>query len=365
MVLKNLWRRKTRTSLTVAGIAIGIAVVVALRLLADGLTGQISALMAGGGAEITLMQDGIADMSFSALDEELGASILNMPDVQWVSGLLLQIGPVGEKSFFVTLGLEPQSEAMRHFRLIKGEMLQAETEMLLGRMAADFFHRSPGDVLTIQGRSFRIAGVYETGVGFEDAGGVIPLATAQQLFKKPGQVSFYQIRLQPEARGRIDALLVEIEERFPAVVAYRSGELARNTPDIRTFQTLAAAMSFIGLLAGALGTMNTMLMSVFERTREIGTLRALGWRKRWVMGMVLGESLAVSLIGGLVGVALGVGLAFLVSAIPAVSGYFVPRVSAGSVVTGLVVALGLGTLGGLYPAWRAARLQPIEALRYE
>lgn len=365
MVLKNLWRRKTRTSLTVVGIAIGIAVVVALLLLAEGLTGQINNLMAGGGAEVSLIQKGIADMSFSALDEEVGLAIAEMPDVQWVSGLLLQVGPVGEKSFFVTLGLDPDPETLRHFRMVEGEMLKADGEMMLGRMAADFFGKGPGDVLTIQGRSLRVAGVYETGVGFEDAGGVISLAEAQQLFKKPDQVSFYQVKLRPEALGRIDALIQEIEQRFPDVVGYRSSEFARNTPDIQTFQALAGAISFIGLLAGALGTMNTMLMSVFERTREIGTLRALGWRKRRVIAMILGESLTLSLIGGLAGVALGVGLALLVGTIPAVSGYFVPRLSVSSIATGLSVAVTLGALGGLYPAWRAARLQPVEALRYE
>jgi putative ABC transport system permease protein len=191
------------------------------------------------------------------------------------------------------------------------------------------------------------------------------LAEAQQLFKKPDQVSFYQVKLRPEALGRTDELIQEIEQRFPDVVGYRSSEFARNTPDIQTFQALAGAISFIGLLAGALGTMNTMLMSVFERTREIGTLRALGWRKRRVITMILGESLTLSLIGGLVGVALGVGLALLVGTIPAVSGYFVPRLSVSSIASGLSVALTLGALGGLYPAWRAARLQPVEALRYE
>jgi len=365
MVLKNLWRRKTRTLLTGAGIAIGVAVVVALLLLAEGLTGQINHLMTGGGAEISLIQEGIADMSFSALDEEVGLTIADMPDVQWVSGLLLQIGPVGKKSFFVTLGLDPNAEVLRHFRMLEGEKLQAEGEMILGRMAADFLNKEPGDELTIQGHTLRITGVYETGVGFEDAGGVISLSEAQQLFKKPGQVSFYQVKVRPEALGRINSLIQEIEGRFPQVAAYRSGEMAQNTPDIQTFQTLAGAISFIGLLAGALGTMNTMLMSVFERTREIGTLRALGWRKRRVIAMILSESLVLSLIGGLVGVGLGAGLAFLVSLIPAVSGYFVPRLSVGGIITGLSVAFTLGALGGLYPAWRAARLQPVEALRYE
>ena len=365
MVLKNLWRRKTRTLLTLAGIAIGIAVVVALLLFAEGLSVQIDNLMTGGGAEITLMQSGIADMSFSALDQEVGLAIADMPEIQWISSLLLYIGPVGEKAFFVTLGLDPNEEGLRHFRMVEGETLKGEGEIMLGRMAADFFHRGPGDVMVIQDRRLRVTGIYETAVGFENAGGVLRLSEAQDLFKKPRQVSFYHVKVRPEALGKVDELIQEIEERFPDVAAYRSAEIGRNTPDIQTLQTLSGAISLIGLLAGALGTMNTMLMSVFERTREIGTLRALGWPKRRVIGTILSESLVISLIGGLVGVGLGVVLARLASLAPALSGYFVPELTGRTIATGLAVALGLGALGGLYPAWRASRLQPVEALRYE
>jgi ABC-type antimicrobial peptide transport system permease subunit len=365
MVLKNLWRRRTRTLLTVAGITIGIAVVVALLLLANGLVNQMTNLVSSGGAEITLMQAGIADTSFSALDNQVGLAVAGMRDVQWVSGLLFQITQVGEKRFFVSMGLDPDAEALRHFRVLEGRMLQAEGEMMLGRMAAGFFGKGVDDTLTVQSRTLRIVGLYETGVSFENAGGVMTLAEAQELFKKPDQVTLFQVKVRPQALHKLDALIEEIESRFPEVQAYRASETAQNMPDIQAFQALAGAMSFIGLLAGALGTMNTMLMSVFERTREIGTLRALGWRKRRVVGMILGESLALGLIGGLIGVGLGVGLALLVGAVPALSGYFVPQLDLAGITTALGVALTLGALGGLYPAWRAARLQPVEALRYE
>lgn len=365
MVLKNLWRRKGRTLLTVGGIAIGIAVVVALLALADGMTEQISGIVTGGGADLTLMQDGIADMQFSALDEEVGEAIVALPEVAWVSGLLLNIVPLDHRPYFLVMGMDPQGAGIRHFRIVEGRSLQGDDEVLLGRMAADFFDQAADGELVLQGQRYRIVGVYETGTAFEDTGCVLPMAEAQQLFRKRDQVSFYRIKVRPEAISEADALIETIQQRFPEVAAYRSSEFAQNTPDIQTLQTIAGVVSLIGLLAGALGTMNTMLMSVLERRREIGTLRALGWRKHQVLGLILQESLVLSLAGGLVGLLLGTGLVGLVDLSPALAGQFAGRLTLRSLSTGLGVALVLGALGGLYPAWRAVRLQPIEALRYE
>jgi ABC-type antimicrobial peptide transport system permease subunit len=365
MVWRNLWRRKVRTALTLGGIAIGIGVVVALAALSTGMVDQITGMVMGSGADLTLMQDGVADMSFSALDEQMGAAIAAMPGVEWVSGLLLNIAPVGEKPYFVVLGLDPQEAGIRHFRLVAGRPLQEGQEVLLGRMAAGSMHKGVGDELTIQGQPYRVVGVYEAGVGYEDNGAVLPLDAAQALFKKAGQVTLYQVKVRPESLGQADALVEEITAQFPDVVAYRSSEFAQNAPDIQTMQGLAGAVSLIGLLAGALATMNTMLMSVHERTREIGTLRALGWRKGDVLWLILRESLVLGLAGGLAGILLGVGLVALIGLSPALAGTIVGKFSMGSVLTGLVVALLLSALGGLYPAWRAARLQPVEALCYE
>jgi len=366
MAFKNLWRRKGRTLLTVGGIAIGTAVVVALLALTDGMAGQLTGVMSGGGAaDLTLMQAGIADMSFSALGEEVGEAVAAMPEVEWIAGLLFNIVPLGQRPFFLVMGLDAQGPGVQHFRVVEGKSLQRDDEVLLGRMAADFFDKGPGDELVLQGHRYRIVGLYETGVGYEDSGCVLPITGAQQLFKKRDQVSFYWIKVRPEVLDKTEELIETIKERFPEVMAYRSSESAQNIPDIQTLKSLAGVVSLIGLLAGALGTMNTMLMSVLERTREVGTLRALGWRKRHVLGLILQESLALSLMGGLAGLVLGAGLIGVIDLIPALTGALAGRLTLRTLSPGLGVALMLGTLGGLYPAWRASRLQPIEALRYE
>jgi putative ABC transport system permease protein len=111
--------------------------------------------------------------------------------------------------------------------------------------------------------------------------------------------------------------------------------------------------------------LNTMVMSVFERTREIGVLRALGWRKRQIMLLILRESLALSLLGGLVGLLTGIAVIGLLNTLPFLAGFVKARFSVDLFGQALITALVLGAIGGIYPAWRASRLQPVEALRYE
>jgi putative ABC transport system permease protein len=121
----------------------------------------------------------------------------------------------------------------------------------------------------------------------------------------------------------------------------------------------------MALIVGGLGMTNTMVMSVFERTREIGVLRALGWRRRRVLGMIVRESVVLSLLGGASGVAVVFVLGLALNLSPVMQGFIRLEYSPDLFAQALVTTLALGVAGGVYPAWRATRLQPIEALRYE
>lgn len=365
MIWKNLFRRKARTLLTIGGISIAIAVVIFLSIFADGLSSQMSELMSSEGAKITLMQSGIADISFSAINEEIGIAISDFPEVKQISGLLLQLVPVEQKPFMLILGINPDESYIDHFRIVEGENGIASGDLILGRMAADFFGKGSGDYLTIQDHEMMISGVYETGTGFEDAGAVISLAVAQDIFLKQEQVSFYRVSVRDMDDEQLDLLKQKITDQFPQVSAYLSSDFGQNTPDIQTLDTISSAISLIGLIAGALATTNTMVMNVFERTREIGTFRAIGWRRKSVMGMIVGEALVLSLLGGIIGIFLGFGLASMMSQLPAFAGYFSLKVSIETLLSGILIAVMLGILGSLIPAWWASRLKPIEALKYE
>jgi putative ABC transport system permease protein len=143
------------------------------------------------------------------------------------------------------------------------------------------------------------------------------------------------------------------------------GEFSEQMPDFENASRFFNAISLMAIVVGGLGVLNTMLMSVHERTREIGVLRAVGWGRRPVLAMILKESLILALLGGVAGIIVAFLLVGALNQVPYVGGVMTARWQWDVFARALWVALALGLIGGLYPAYRATRMQPVEALRYE
>jgi putative ABC transport system permease protein len=363
MVFKNLLGRKTRSLLTIVGIGIGIAAMVALGAIADGLEEGYRAMLTGSQGDLIVTQPDAADISAAAVDEEVGQQLQALPEVADVTGMLQSIVTSEGARYFMIFGYDPQGFAIEHFKIVEGEGLSDSKQVIIGKVAAENFKKGVGDSLKLFGSAFRIVGIYETGDGLEEGGGVISLSDAQVLLSKPHQVALFTLRLKPGAD--VEELRRKIERRIPDVTTSQSDQFATMQEAIQMVRGFAWGIAFIAILIGAVGMMNTILMSVFERTREIGVLRSLGWRRGRVLGLIIGESLALSLIGGLIGSALGVAAVRALGSSPATGGILQGRFSPELFIQALVVALVLGGLGGFYPAWRASQLTPLEALRYE
>jgi ABC-type antimicrobial peptide transport system permease subunit len=362
VAMHNLPRQRTRTILTVAGIGMGIAFVVAMGGMADGFVAQYTA-MGGQAGDLTVTEAKASDMTMASIDDKVGRWITMLPDVESVSGMLIGFTQVPGASYLIILGLDPASYAMRHFAITQGDPLRLPKDIMLGKLAAENMKKRVGDTVRLMGGAYRVAGIYETGISYEDAGGVISLSEAQNALKKPAQVSVYGIKLKDDSKAEL--VRQQVEARWPQVSVSRSTEFAEKGNDIQSTRTIVSALTFIAMLVGGVGTMNTMLMSVSERTREIGTLRALGWRRRRVVGMIVRESLVLSFLSGLVGVAAGMGMGMLAAAEPTLGSFLTPSYSPQLMLQAMGLALLLGGVGALYPAWRASNLSPIEALRYE
>lgn len=360
--LRNLLRQPTRTLLTLIGIGIAIMAMVALGGLADGLVDEMTAMALKGGVHLAGMEAD-ASIDLSAIDQGIVRRIADIPGVQDAEGFLTGYTAVGDLPFFVVFGYHPRGQAIRDFRIVEGMSLTASRQAIVGRVAAEALDLRVGQTLRLFDASFRIVGIYETGVPFEDGGGVVSLRDAQTLFGQPHKVSFLGIRLDDPDRA--EAVAREIEARFPEVSVTRASEFSEGVADLRYMRSSTWAIAFLALLVGAAGMTNTMVMSVFERTREIGVLRALGWRKERILLMILRESLTLSLLGGVAGLAAGVVAIGLLNGLPVVAGFVQASFSIALFVQALVTALVLGALGGAYPSWRASLLRPVEALRYE
>ncbi len=364
MAFRNLWRQRGRSLLTMIGIAVGVGLVVSLGALLDGIIKSFTELNAGSGAELVALQAEVADMSLSAIDERIGRAIAAMPQVEDVSGLVFGVAQGEGVPFLIVWGLDPNERAIRHYRIVEGRRISRRSEIMLGRAAAENLKKRVGDVLRLPNGLYRVVGIYETGIAYEEGAGVIALKDAQAAFRKPRQVGFYQIKLRDPSQAETVRRL--IEHRFGDEVSVSLvADFVENTEDIKNTKAMLGAVFALAMLVGGVVVMNTMVMAVMERTREIGTLRAVGWRQSRVLGMILSESLALSAVSGGLGIVVGIGLAEAMSSAPAMAGLLKAEYTPTVFAEGMGVALLLGAVGGLYPAWRASRLRPVEALRYE
>jgi len=363
MIFRNLLRRKTRTFLTLTGIAMGVAAIVTLVALADGLASGYYGLLSGSQADLVITQAESLDMSVSVIDEEVGPQLAALPGVEEVEGVIIGEATTESLPYFMVFGYDPKGIGIQHFRVVEGKGLTAKREIIIGKLAAENLKKGVGDTVRLYDSAYRIVGIYETGSFFEEGGGVISLADAQAMLKRPRQVNTYAIKL--EDVDQAEEVRKRIERRFPELLAVESASFADQQLGLQFVRAFAWALSFLAIVVGGVGMMNTTLMSVFERTREIGVLRALGWRKGRVLTMILSESLLLSLLGGLAGVTLGIVAVKALGRLPAVSGWLQGEFSLGLFIQAAVVTLALGATAGLYPAWWASRLHPVEALRYE
>jgi ABC-type antimicrobial peptide transport system permease subunit len=361
---RNLWRRRMRTVISVTGIGIGVATLVMLGGMSAGLMQQLNSLAGSSGAgNITLMQAKVADMGLSTLDERLVNQIRAMPEVKSVSPFLMGFVMTPDMPLFIIGGLDPNSSAMAHYKLFEGRHVARPNEMIIGKAAADNYKLAVGDTITLYDNRYKVVGVFETGVGYEDGGGILALREAQRLLNRPRSVSFIFVDAREPSQAA--SLRAALEQRFPEAQVSLSSEFAQSTDSMEQMAAMTAVIGGLALVVGAIVVANTMLMSIYERTREIGTLRAVGWRKKRILSQVVQESLLLCLLAAGFGSVLGVGLMWLVARVPMVGSMLAPAWDAGIFVRAVIVALVVGLISGLYPAWRASRLRPVEALRYE
>lgn len=370
MTLKNLFRRKIRTLLTIAAISIGVAAIVTLGALAEGLEIGYSSMLQGSNADLILSQPDTFDISYSSIDESIGSELAAAPEVSEVSGMIQGFTQVESEPFFFVFGYPEDSFILGRFQIIEGVGLNSREAkkarpdpILLGSTAADVLDKNVGDTLRITGSVYRIIGIYETGEAFEDGGAVLNLTEAQELLGKPRQVSIYYIRLKDP--GISDRFMKLVERRWPGLSLSGISEYADRQTMGDMLKGYVWVIGGLAIIIGGVGLMNAQLMSVMERTREIGVLRAVGWSKLRVMLLILAESITVSLLGGIIGVGIGSLLLYLMSSQTVLFGGGLSNVGVEILVQSIIVVLLLGLVGGLYPAWRASKMQPVEALRYE
>ncbi|MCX8062726.1 MAG: ABC transporter permease [Anaerolineales bacterium] len=364
MTLQSLWQRSTRTGLTLFAIALTVGGIMAMEAVIRGAFKEMDSMILGTSAEIMLRQANVSDTSFSAIDEQILGRIAALPEVQAVSGLIFTAVTMPEAGgFFIVQGYNPNEFAIQRIKVVEGQQLTTNHQIVVGRLMMETLGKKIGDTIELSGVRFRIVGIYESKISWEELGGIITLRDAQGLTGRPRKVTMAGIKLRDPKTAA--AVVTRINRHFPDVHATLSTEFSSQMPDRKSTEVMLNAISFLAIFVGGIGVLNTMLMSVFERTREIGVLRALGWRRRRVLGMILKEALVLGLLGGASGILFAFVLAYTLNLAPMVGGLLTTVWEWDIFARALGVAVALGVLGGIYPSYRATNLQPVEALRYE
>ena len=366
LILKNLFRQPVRTGLTVLGISIGITTVVALGVVTSSMKASAGELIKLGGSDFMVAQQGAADLSFSIVKEEDVQALSQEPDVERAEGILFHIARVGSNPFFFLGGRDADALAANPPRMVSGEIWgpEAKNEIVLGNRAADDQKLEVGDRITIEDIDFKVVGIYRTGVLYEDGGGYAPLPVVQGISRKTGVVTAAFITVKDGVDP--DSVAERIERDHPDLATITDpSEYGKVDQGMQMLDAANLAISILAVGIGAIGVMNTMVMSVFERTREIGVLRAVGWSGRRILRMIISESLILCVVAAFVGSALGVLATRAILLIDTISNLLEPQYDVNIFIRALVVGVVVALAGAAYPAWRAARLVPMEALRYE
>lgn len=370
LVVRNISRRRARSLLTITGVAVAVGAMVAVVGIARGLEQSMLSLFRDRGVDLVVVRAGGLQGMNSVLDEKLGDRIRALPGIRAVSGGLAQAISFEDRDLFGVLvrGVPPDTFLLRDLRLLDGRRLEPGDgrKAVLGKVLATNLGKKVGDTFDlVPHEPFEVVGVYESLNVFENGSMFVPLVELQRIMGQVGEVNAFTVITDRSDKRSLDELRSQIKALAPHIEALPTREYVENTVQIRMAGAAAWLLSTIILWVAMILVAVTMLTAVFERTRELAVLRAIGWRRSTVMRLILLESVALGLLGAFVGTLLAIVVTRLLGAFTEFGRLVAGHIGLPIIVQGFGIALILGLAGGLYPAYRASRLLPTEGLRHE
>ena len=403
--LENLSANKLRSMLTVLGIVIGVAAVIAMLSIGRGAEASITSRIESMGTNLVYVspgstsQSGIQSAAGSAAtltidDAEALANLVNVEAVSPVTQNMVQVSYSGSNTRTILMGVTPGYQDVSSLTLEDGEFISDSNQngrslvVVLGNSVAQDLFGSTGGIVgqkvRLNGQTYKVIGVLaskgSTGFMNQDDQVFVPLSTA--LYRLVGGGRFRgssvisQIVVKASDSDNVDQVVSDVtllmRDRHGTVegaddftITSQESTLEAATQVSDTLTIFLGGIAGISLMVGGIGIMNIMLTTVTERTHEIGLRKAIGAKRRDILMQFLVESMVLSLVGGLIGAALGWGVAQLMGQVQISGSTITPVVGLDAVLLATLFSIAVGLFFGIYPATRAARLQPVDALRYE
>ena len=346
----------------------GIAAFVALVGFSRSFEQEWLKIYESSGTDLAVVQKSFLNTS---VDESAGEKLRALPMVADAQPMILNLIDITPEVNAIVYGYPIESFEMGSLTMLRGRKLhEGAPEVMLGELLADNLGKKAGDRMEIQGQSFEVAGVFRGGSALETGAAVMTLHELQMLADLGPKVTAFHVKVRPAEAGmteseRIAKAREAIEAALPGLKAVPASDRAANNQFVTLARSTAWGTSLIALLIGALGIANTMAMSVFERTKDIGVLRALGWKRWRIMKLILAEAALLGFAGGLLGLGGGWVALRVLAKLPATAGLAAGSIPVLNAVEALLIALVIGLMAGFTPAYRGANLSPVEALRHE
>lgn len=381
LILKNITHRRLRTGLTVFGIALGIFAVIVMGGLSEHFNITFDKSISLTADKIRVLPEG--GFIGASLNESKAREVKRIPGVSDAYGLLqapLDPENLGLFGADAVIGIPPEKQpaAMKDTKLTSGRFLVPGDgyRAVVGSSVAREFNLKVGDELEIKSkklqrtstithaRNFTVVGILEYTGSFFDNSVQVPLDRAQKFYGREETVSF--ILAVPDANADPEDLAKRIELNVEKVKTFSPEQLRKQIEEsLVIFSLITISAAVLAAIIGGLSVMNTMLMSVSERTKEFGLMKALGAETKDILFMTMGEAALMGIIGGVLGIIAGATFVYYLNDYLASRGTILFTVTPRLVLIAVVFATLLGIMSGTYPAYRAAKMSPMEALRYE
>jgi putative ABC transport system permease protein len=378
LVARNVGQRKIRSALTCLGMAVAVCAVVTMIGVSDVFESAVSQMLETRDVDLVISRAGAAQKVASSLDADLLPRIAELPGVRRVEGMLVDVVSFEDANLVAVyvLGWNPGGFMFENLTMKSGRTVSPDDgrAVVLGTVLAEGLGKKVGDMVEIEFEEFEVVGIHESFNMFENSTAVVAIEQLQQAMDRRGQVTGFMVLAEEatDKEAKVAGLqetienLTDDEGKKLGLSAMPTQDHVKNTLELRVVKGMAASTTVIALFIGVIGMLNTMMISVFERVREIGALRALGWPKSLVVWMILLETFLLATGGALLGMLGSFGLTQLLSAFPAASALIIPpNVSIELMGKALLLAIVAGMLGAIYPAYVAARLLPTEAVRHD